>query len=88
MSLQNQPAVQVSIVPGLFCILYTTRIIYLRVQNSRSDMVVHHTVATYIKTPRSKVNVGTKFDVLIDVFLKIQAFWYIPDGLRRLNKDA
>jgi hypothetical protein len=51
-------------------------------------MEVHHSVATYNKTLRSKVNEGAKFDVLVDVFLKIQAFWYIPDGLRRLNKDA
>lgn len=51
-------------------------------------MEVHRTVATYNKTLRSKVNKGAMFDVLIDVFPKIQAFWYIPDGLRRLNKDA
>jgi len=51
-------------------------------------MEVHHTVATYNKTLRSKTNNGAKFDELIDVFLKIQVIWDIPDGLRRLNNDA
>jgi len=51
-------------------------------------MEVHHTVATYNKTLRTKMNEGAKFDVRIDVLLKIQDFWYIPAGLRRLNKDV
>jgi len=58
------------------------------VQKGRSDMEVHHTVATYNKTLRTKMNEGAKFDVRIDVLLKIQDFWYIPAGLRRLNKDV
>jgi len=42
------------------------------VQKGRSDMEVHHTVATYNKPLRSKANKGAKFYELIDVFLKIQ----------------
>ena len=34
------------------------------------------------------MNKGAKFYELIDVFMKIQVIWDIPDGLHRLNKDT